>query len=174
MDVGLALHQRLGAVTVVHIPIDDQHALEPVLLARVMRSDRDVSEEAESHCAIIDCVVSGWSHRRKAAWMNAADREIDRGQDATGARSCRFPRAAALDGVGIESAAALLGEHSHRAHVRGVMRELEFLHSGVATFDVLDTMKQLRVFAKCASDGAQAADVLGVAPACVVPAAVTV
>jgi hypothetical protein len=45
---------------------------------------------------------------------------------------------------------------------------------GVAPFKVLDRVKELRVFAQRSGDGAQAADVLGMSPACVVPPAIAV
>jgi hypothetical protein len=42
----------------------------------------------------------------------------------------------------------------------------------VSSFDVLDAMKELRIASKRPGDGAQAADVFGVTPGGVVPAAI--
>ena len=77
VDVGLILHERLGAVAVVDVPIGDQNALEPVLLSRVVRGEGDISKEAESHGAVVNSVMPGRPHRGEAARMHAAHGEID-------------------------------------------------------------------------------------------------
>ena len=41
----------LGAVAVMHVPVDDHHALEPVVRKRVRGRHRDVVEQAEPHRA---------------------------------------------------------------------------------------------------------------------------
>ena len=50
-NLGLLLHQRLRAVAVVHVPVDDEHATDFVPRARVVRADRHRAEETESHPA---------------------------------------------------------------------------------------------------------------------------
>ena len=40
---------RLGAVSVVHVEVDDRDAAETELELRVTRGDRDVAEDAEAH-----------------------------------------------------------------------------------------------------------------------------
>ena len=48
-DARVVLDQRLRAVAVMHVPVDDQHAIELLHPARVVRRDGDVAEQAESH-----------------------------------------------------------------------------------------------------------------------------
>ncbi len=50
-------HRRVGledilrAVAVMHVPVDDRNALQPVLLLRMTRGNRGIVEEAEAHGA---------------------------------------------------------------------------------------------------------------------------
>jgi hypothetical protein len=174
VDVRLVLYERLSSVSVMNIPVDDENAAESVLLARVVCCDRNVAEQAESHRAIVDGVVSGRPDRGKAPWVNPADGEIDRGENTTGARGGCLPRAAALDGVGVDSSSALLGKHPHRAYVRRIVRKLELVDCRVPSLEVFDAMKQLRIFAEGARDGAQSTYMLRMAPPGIVAPAVTV
>ena len=156
----------------VDVPVYDENPLQTVFLTRVVRGEGNVSKKAESHRPIVDGVVARRTHRGEAARMHAADREIDRGKHTASARRRCFPRTSTLHGICIEASAALLGKHSHGAHVGGVVHQLELFHGGVTTFDVLDTVEQLRIFTQRAGDGAQTADVLGMSPTRVVTAAI--
>jgi hypothetical protein len=106
--------------------------------------------------------------------MNPANGEIDRRENTAGAGGRSFPRAAALHGVGVDSPATLLGQHSHSAYVRRIVCELQLLDCRVAPFDVLNAMKQFRIFAQGTRDSAQSTDMLRMSPAGVVTAAVAV
>jgi len=77
VDVGLILDQRLSAVAMVDVPVDDEDPLQTVLLARVVCGERDVPKEAESHRSIIDGVVSWRAHGGEAPRMDVGDGEID-------------------------------------------------------------------------------------------------
>ena len=48
-DVRLILHQRLGTVSVMYVPIDDEDAIDPVARSGVPRSDGDVAEQTKAH-----------------------------------------------------------------------------------------------------------------------------
>ena len=52
------------------------------------------------------------------------------------------------------------------------MRQRDLIDRRVSSLEMLDRMKELRVFAQCTSDRAQAPDVLGMPPARVVTAAI--
>ena len=52
------------------------------------------------------------------------------------------------------------------------MYERELIRSGVSPLDVLETYEQLGIVAHRAHDRDEAADVLGMSPPCVVPAAI--
>ena len=62
IDMIRRLHERLGAISVVDVPVNNQDPLQSVLLPRVVRGDRDIAEEAESHGAVVNGVVSGWAY----------------------------------------------------------------------------------------------------------------
>jgi hypothetical protein len=51
----------------VHVPIDNQHALNAVFRARIARSDRNRTEETKPHAAGAQCVMTGRAHSAKAA-----------------------------------------------------------------------------------------------------------
>ena len=59
-----------------------------------------------------------------------------------------------------------------RVDVRGVVRERELVRRRVPALEVQERVKQVRILAQRARNGAQPSDVLRVTPACVVPAAV--
>ena len=50
-DRVVAAHDRLGAVAVMDVPVDDRDALDPELGLRVARRDDGVAEDAEAHRA---------------------------------------------------------------------------------------------------------------------------
>lgn len=54
------------------------------------------------------------------------------------------------------------------------MHQLELLDGGVSSLDVLDGVKETGILTKGARDGAESADVLGMAPPGVVAPAITV
>ena len=64
--------QRLGAVSVVDVEVDDGDALEPELDLRVPGGDRDVAEDAEAHRRGLERVVPGWANQREAAASSTA------------------------------------------------------------------------------------------------------
>ena len=61
-DARVVSENLLGAVAVVHVEIDDGHALEPVFRQRVGGAYGDVVEQAEAHGASGLCVMSGRPH----------------------------------------------------------------------------------------------------------------
>ena len=54
----IVLDECLRAVAVVNVPIDDQHAIDPLALAGVVRADGDVAEDAEAHAAVAKRMVT--------------------------------------------------------------------------------------------------------------------
>jgi hypothetical protein len=58
--------------------------------------------------------------------------------------------------------------------MRGIVCELQLVDCRVSAFDVLNPMKQFRIFAERARDSAQSTYVLRMSPSGVVTAAVTV
>ena len=70
-DVLVGIEHVLRAVAVVHVPVDDQHAVEPVLRRRHAGRDRDVVEQAKAHGAeraAHDVRAAGTRHK---AWRSS-------------------------------------------------------------------------------------------------------
>ena len=59
---GIGVHQRLGPVAVVHVPIDDEHPGPPGPL-RVPGGDHHIVHQAEPHPLAGQCVMARGSHR---------------------------------------------------------------------------------------------------------------
>ena len=79
--------------------------------------------------------------------MNPGDGEIDRREDAADPRRRRIPRPAARHGIRVEAPAPLLGNFLDLTDVGWIVRELQFLERGVAAFEVIDSVEQLRIVA---------------------------
>jgi hypothetical protein len=174
VNVTLVLHQRLRAVSVVHVPVDDEHALGVVTLTRVVRTDGDRAEEAKAHRTIREGVVSRGADRAEAANGVARKGEIDSVEHGTSSGSGRVPRSFAGDGVGIETSASRVDQRFHHSDVAAVVRERELVFRRMPALDVLESLKELGVLTQRTRNGAQTADVLGVTPAGVVATAVGV
>ena len=78
MNVRLVLDERLRSVAVVHVPIDDEHALGAVAPPRVVRAERDVAEETEAHRRVAQRVMARRPHGAEASPRSVAEREVDR------------------------------------------------------------------------------------------------
>src|SRR5713101_4667694 len=63
VDVALLLHERLRSVAVMYVPIDDQHALQGMPRASVVRRDGNVAKETKPHRAVPQRVMPRWSNR---------------------------------------------------------------------------------------------------------------
>src|ERR1019366_6880881 len=164
----------LRSVAVMHIPVDDEHAIETLDSTRVVCGDGDVSEEAESHRGSTKRVVAGRAHRAEAALRRTREREVDGVEDASGARRGGLPRTRARDRVGVELAAALLRERTNTRDVRRVVREGDLVVVRVPPLEMVERFIQLEIVAQCARNRAKPADVLGMTPARVMPTAVGV
>ena len=91
----VAAEDRLRAVAVVHVVVDDRDPREPELRLRVARRDRHVVEHAEAHRAVGERVVAGRPDEREAA-------AIDRLQGDPGREHGSLPRRLGRDGVAVE------------------------------------------------------------------------
>ncbi len=74
-DAVVVPEDRLRAVAVMHVPVDDRDALEPELALGDARRDGDVVEDAEAHRAAGERVMAGRPHEREPS----AQRRLDRG-----------------------------------------------------------------------------------------------
>jgi hypothetical protein len=174
MDVALLLDQRLRPVAVMYVPVDDEDAFEVMPVSRVMRCDRDVSEQAEAHRAIAQRVVARRAHGAERAKGSALDRHIHGVQHASGARRGGVPGALARHRVWIELSASRLREIADRADVPDVMRERELFIGRVTSLGMMQRLEQVGIVAQRLRDRAKPADVFGMAPPRVVTTAVGV
>jgi hypothetical protein len=94
-DGVVAAEDRLGAVAVVHVEVDDCDPLEPELRLRVARPDRNVVHQAEAHGTIGEGMVPGRPHECEPAAVDRLDRD-------PGSERRRIPRGLRGDGIGVE------------------------------------------------------------------------
>ena len=92
------LHQRLRAVAVVHVPVDDQNPAQAMLLLGPTCGEGDVVEQAEAHAAADGGVMSRRPHGAKCVFGLAAD-------DLVGSQHARPRRASAGETRGEQIAA---------------------------------------------------------------------
>ncbi len=129
----------LGAVAVVHVEVDDGHALDAVLLERVFRPDRNVVEQAEAHGARARRMMAGRAHRAKGVLGASADHEV--GGENGGARGVqrRIPGQRAHRGVGIQVHDAGAGRSlADRLDVLERMHAGKLAHLGCRRFVAFD------------------------------------
>lgn len=174
MDVGFLLDQRLGSIAMMYIPVHDENSLQAVVPAGVMRGNRDIAEQAETHRACADRMVAGRPDRGEVSRVNSGDGEVHPHQYAASPGSRGIPRSRTDYRVGIEPAAASVHDLPDSRDVSRVVGELQLVNGRVSSLEVIDGMKYLRVLAQGARDRAQAADVLGMSPPGVVPSAIAV
>jgi hypothetical protein len=94
-DRVVVAEDRLGAVAVVDVEIDDRHPLQPEPPLRRPGRDRDVVEEAEAHRPASERVMAGRPDEREAA----AERGLDRG---AGRERRRLERRRGAERVAVE------------------------------------------------------------------------
>ena len=121
------LHERLGAVAVVHVPVDDRDPLQAELGLGVARGDDDVAEDAEAHRAVLEGVVPWWPDEREAA-------ELDRPDRAAGRKPRRLVGRGLTDRVPVEPALVL--DRLDPVDVRGVVHAFDGSARGPSTLDL--------------------------------------
>src|SRR3546814_8663226 len=75
-----------GAIAMMHIEVDNRHALERIFFQGIGRRNRDIVEKAEPHGLARPGMVPGRTNRTKSGAMLAAHDRIDSGN--TGAGRC--------------------------------------------------------------------------------------
>ena len=92
----------LGAVAVVHVEIDDGHALQAVRLDGVHGGDTDVVEEAETHRVGLLAMVAGRAHGAEGIFDFLVHDQVDRQATGTGRAQRSLPGVRIHRGIGIE------------------------------------------------------------------------
>ncbi len=138
--VRIVVEDVLGAVAVVHVPIDDRHALPGCCELR--RSDRDVVEEAEAHRPVGHGMVSRRAARRKGDVTRSGLERVDGVEHGTGGPQRGGPRPGRRVRVGIEIAPASLAEAFELRHVARGVHTLEIVDGRQPGFAELDRIEQ--------------------------------
>ena len=108
-DVGAPAERLGGAVAVVDVPVEDEHALGPELADRQLGGDRDVVEEAEAHRPPRFGVVAGGAQRAEADPVLAAQQRPRHRAGASGGVQGGPVGGLADEGVGVDGAAVRRG-----------------------------------------------------------------
>ena len=95
-----------GAIAVVHVPIEDEYALDTQLPDRQLCGDSDIVKEAEAHRSIGLGMVAGGSHRAEPDPASPASSALVIAQAPPAACSAARVGSLADEGVGVDSAAA--------------------------------------------------------------------
>ena len=101
-DALVAGHDVLGAVAMVHVEIDDGHALEPAHLQRMPRGNRHVVVEAEAHGRVAGGVVAGRADGAEGVLDAAVDHRIGGRHRRTGGTQHGLARGGVDAGVGVD------------------------------------------------------------------------
>ena len=114
-----------GAVAVVHVPVEDEHAARAELGDRELRGDGDVVEQAEAHRTIRFGVVAGRAQRREAGARFAGEQRARQLAGAAGGVQRRAVGGLADVGVRVDRAAAARGELLDRTNQARVVDQLQ-------------------------------------------------
>ncbi len=127
----VVLEDVLGAVAVMHVEVDDRHALQAVRLNRVPCGDRDVVEDAKSHRPRAAGVMPGGAHAAERRRSFFLQNQIG-GKDRRARRAQRRLQAPAVHrGVGVQMDRALAWRDlADRLHVFDGMHARELLVGG--------------------------------------------
>jgi hypothetical protein len=150
MDVRFPFDQGLRAVSVVDIPVRDEHSFDAVFRPRVVGGDGHIAKETKTHGAGAQGVVARRPHRAKAPFGAAVQRHIHGIEGAPDGSRRGVPRAGACDGIGIEMAAAGIDDGADTIDVWGVMCERQLFPCRVASLDMDEGVKELGTLSQSA------------------------
>jgi hypothetical protein len=119
-----------------HVEIDDGHALQPMHVERVPRRHRHVVEEAEAHRLVARGMVAGRAHRAEGVGGTAGQHLVGGGHGRAGRTQRGLQRAGAHRGVGVDRIVLALVAHplhvvEHLGHVAAGMRPRQLLQRGL-------------------------------------------
>ena len=163
--VGVVPEDVLGAVPVVHVPVDDEDPLAEGRARR--RGDGHVVDEAEAHGPVGGGVMAGRPDGDEGDALAALLECLQGGQPGPGSAPCRRPRVRPRVGVGVDVAASLRAERREAGEIGRVMDPRQLLQRRL----VEGRRHDLVLGSQCAHalhDGDQAGRPLGMAGAAVV------
>ena len=90
--VGIGLEDVLRAIAVVHVPIENRHALDAMVAPSGRGCDCGIVEEAEAECLVALGVVARRTHQRKRAAHLAEQHRLCRLEGRARSTACRALR----------------------------------------------------------------------------------
>ena len=114
------------------VPVNDQDAFQSVLGARMFGRDRDVVEQAESHCPRRERVVTGRAHQAQTSIGGVCEHVVNCCAGGSCGGDGDHFRIRADDRIGIEPSATLLGETADQFPVLRGVDATEFVRSRFA------------------------------------------
>ena len=64
MNIRVFIENLLRAVTVMHVPVDNEEPISEALLACICDSKRDIRQQAKTHRMFSKTVMPGWTGQR--------------------------------------------------------------------------------------------------------------
>ena len=127
----------LGSVAVMHVEVDDGHALQAVPLQRVLGADRDVVEKAEAHRAVVAGMVAGRAHRAEGVFEFARDDRVGGRQHRAGGTQRRVPGVRVHQGVGVDLGIAAAARLDVIGQLVAHPPQGGYVHARMRQFDVV-------------------------------------
>lgn len=108
IDLGIIVEDVLGPVSVMNVPIDDQHSRKFVLSHSLSRSNRRVVEQAKPHRIVGQRVMTRWPSQTTGSRILFFQNSVDGVARRPGSSQRHVKRLWADNCVGLNSSAALL------------------------------------------------------------------
>ena len=156
----------LSTVSVVHVPVDDEHLLAS--LCKVCGRYGDVVQQAKSHSPIGRGMMTGRSCGHESQVPGPLCQSVDRCQPTSGSEKCRVPRAGHSDGVRVDRPTSPFAECAKGFEILARVYESELLLACAAWLGADHGVAQA-CGVEPTQRGAQAGRLLRMIDPCVVP-----
>ena len=126
MNPRIVLHESLGSIAMVNIPVHDQHPLGVMNGSGMVGCECHVSKKTKSHGPVKERVMTRRANGYKTSFVCPTERQVDGLQCASGACGTRIPGSFARDGIRIDLAAACSRKGSYALDIPGVVHPRDF------------------------------------------------
>src|SRR5689334_16101128 len=135
----------LGAVAMMHIEINDSHALKAVMLQCMRGRYSHVVEQTKSHRTATLCVMAGRPHTAKCSLCFATDYHVSGEHGSAGSMQCSIQRVRTHCSVGIEMHDAIVRSGLlDRIDITCFMHAFELFACGFGRIGALQMVDQTR------------------------------
>jgi len=139
----VALDESLSPVPVVHVPIDNEDAIDSVASSGVAGRERRVSEKAKPHRAVPHGMVARWPDGGETPGALPRDRKVHGVQNTARRGSCGVPRSFTYHGVGFYTdKLARSRDTAYVLDICRVMDQRQLVWRCVTSFSLLDRRGQ--------------------------------